>query len=236
LLQHLIQYSAQAKREQNTATAISQRATAQAIQQQATLAAQAHVKTVAGITTAIGAGKVLYSNGLQAPEYGWLNDGYQCFFTAAGYHVTTAAHSVAWCYYSKSSFANVVVTAEMRLLRGDIEGIVFRLHPGSREFYVLEINNQGEYRFVRAEGSDPYLWLTLIDWTSSNAILSGYGNINTILVVTVGNQITIYINKQLIMSGFTDNAYQSGFIGFLVGGDSRGGTEAVFSNVWVFQK
>ena len=32
------------------------------------------------------------------------------------------------------------------------------------------------------------------------------------------------------------SSYASGLIGFLVGGDSAGGTEAVFSNVWVFQK
>jgi serine/threonine protein kinase len=236
LLQHLIQHPSQTKREQNTATTISQQATARALQQQATLAAQAHVKTTAGITTAIGAGKVLYSNNLLTPEYGWLNDGYQCFFTPAGYHVTAAAHSAAWCYYNQSFFSNVVITADMRLLRGDIYGIVFRLHPETRAFYVLEINSQGEYRFVRAQGNNPYLWLTLIDWTPSNAILSKYGNINTILVVTTGSRVTVYINKQLVMPGFSDATYQSGFIGFLVGGDSQGGTEAVFSNIAVFQK
>jgi predicted Ser/Thr protein kinase len=236
LLQHIIQHPLQTKRGQNTQTPlIMQKATAQA-HQQATLAAQAHVKAAAGITAALGVGKVLYSNNLLTPAYGWLNDGYQCFFTPTGYHVTTSAHSASWCYYNQNLFSNVVITAEMRLLRGDIYGIVFRLSPGSKAFYVLEINSQGEYRFVRAQSDNPYRWLTLIDWTHTNALLSGYGHTNTILVVATGNQTTIYINRQLIISEFLDSAYLSGFIGFLVESDNQGSTEAVFSNVWVFQK
>ena len=123
--------------------------------------------------------------------------------------------------------------------RGDTYGLVFCLSPKSRQFYVLEINNQGEYRFVRASGNNPLNWLTLIDWTPSNAILKGYNQINTFLIVATGSHFSFYINKQLIVSGYSDtsgSAYTSGLIGFLVGGDSAGGTEAVFSNVWVFQK
>lgn len=237
LLQHIIQHSL-TKRGQNTPTSlIMQKATAQ-VHQQATLAAQAHVKAAAGITAAIGAGKVLYSNDLLNSAYGWLNDGYQCFFTSTGYHVITSAHSASWCYYNQNLFSNAVITAEMRLLHGDIYGIVFRLNPGSKAFYVLEINIQGEYRFVRAQGNNPYRWLTLIDWTHSDAILSGYERTNMILVVAMGNQATIYINKQLVIPGFldSDSPYLSGFIGFLVEGDNQGSTEAVFSNIWVFQK
>jgi serine/threonine protein kinase len=236
LLQHITQHPAPTKREQMTPkTLIAQKATTQA-QQQATLAAQAHVKATAGIAAGIETGKVLYSNDLLTPGYGWLNDGYQCFFTPTGYHVTTPAHSAAWCYYNQSLFSNVVIAAEMRLLRGDIYGIVFRLRPGTKAFYVLELNSQGEYRFVRAQGNDPDRWLTLIDWTYNNAILSGYEHVNSILVVATGSHITLYINKQLVIPEFLDSAYVSGFIGFIVGGDSQGGTEAVFSNVWIFQK
>ncbi|MBA2682038.1 MAG: hypothetical protein H0U76_27030, partial [Ktedonobacteraceae bacterium] len=103
-------------------------------------------------------------------------------------------------------------------------------------FYVLEINNTGEYRFVLATGHHPQKWLTLIDWTRSNAIVSGYGSSNTVLVMAKGPNFRFYINQQLIKAGFTDTTYVSGLIGFLVGGDTRGGTEAVFNNLWVFQK
>ena len=130
----------------------------------------------------------------------------------------------------------MVITAQAQLLHGDIYGLVFRLNPAEREFYVLEINSRGEYRFIRAIGNDPLNWLTLIDWTPSSAIQSGYGATNTFLVVAAGSQFRFYMNKQLIVTTFSDSAYTSGMIGFLVGGDSSGGTEAVFSNVWVFQK
>ncbi|HJT59928.1 MAG TPA: protein kinase, partial [Ktedonobacteraceae bacterium] len=215
-----------------TATAIAQ--------VQATLAAQARAQATAGITSAIGAGNILYADAMTTPGNGWVNDGSQCFFSPQGYHVQTrAAHEAAWCYSSIQSFSDVVITAQAQLVRGDTYGLVFRLSPRSRQFYVLEINNSGEYRFVRASGNNPLNWLTLIDWTPSNAIVKGYNQVNTFLIVGNGSQFSFYINKQLIVSSYSDtsgSAYTSGLIGFLVGSDSTGGTEAIFNNVWVFQK
>jgi serine/threonine protein kinase len=213
-------------------------ATAQAqATQQAALAAQARAQATAGITTSIGAGPVLYSDDLTTPGGGWIDDGSQCYFSPEGYHVRTSLpREVAWCYSSQQQYTNVVITAQARLLYGDIYGLVFRLSPTSRQFYVLEINSHAQYRFVRATGDDPLNWLTLIDWTPSSAISIGYNATNTFLIVASGPQFRFYINRQLIVTTYTDTAYSTGVIGFLVGGDTRGGTEAVFSNVWVFQK
>lgn len=229
------------KARQSTQTLLRERwATATAdtqVRVQATLAAQARAQATAGITSAIGAGNVLYANAMHNPGGGWINDGSQCSFSPQGYHVySPLAHAAAWCYSSLPLSPNMVITAQAQLLHGDIYGLIFRLSPSSKSFYVLEINSQGEYRFVRAQGSNPLNWLTLIDWTHSSAILGGYGQINTFLIVANGRQFRFYMNKQLIVSSFSDTSYPSGFIGFLVGGDSGGGTEAVFSNIWVFQK
>ena len=214
-----------------TATAIAQ------AQVQATLAAQARAQATAGITSSIGAGKVLYSYDMLSSGGGWIDDGSQCYFSPEGYHVRTySAHTVAWCYSSQQQYADAVITAQAQLLRGDVYGLIFRLSPQSRAFYVLELNKQGQYRFIRALGNNPLNWVTLIDWTPSNAILSGYGQTNAFLVVATGSNFRLYINKQLILTNYTDTNYSNGLIGFLVGGDSPGGTEAVFSNVWVFQK
>ena len=213
-------------------------ATAQAQStQQAALAAQARAQATAGITTSIGAGQVLYADDLTTPGGGWIDDGSQCYFSPEGYHVRTSIpREVAWCYSSQQQFSNVVITAQARLLHGDIYGLVFRLSPTTRQFYVLELNHQGQYRFVRATGSNPLNWLTLIDWTPSSAISSGYNTTNTFLIIASGPQFRFYINRQLVITTYTDTAYSNGLIGFLVGGDTKGGTEAVFSNVWVFQK
>lgn len=213
-------------------------ATAQALgTQQAALAAQARAQATAGITTSIGAGQVLYSDDMTTPGGGWIDDGSQCYFSPEGYHVSTSIpREVAWCYSSQQQYTNVVITAQARLLHGDIYGLIFRLSPSARQFYVLEINHQGQYRFVRATGDNPFNWLTLIDWTPSSAISSGYNTTNTFLVIASGPQFRFYINRQLIVTTYTDTAFTTGLIGFLVGGDTQGGTEAVFSNVWVFQK
>jgi eukaryotic-like serine/threonine-protein kinase len=203
---------------------------------QATLAAQAHVQSSAGITAAIGAGKVLYASDLTSPEVGWLNDGYQCAFASHGYHVFTPAHGAAWCYFNQRSFSTTVMTVQATLLRGDVYGLIFRLNPFSKSFYVLELNSRGEFRFVRAHGRNPLNWLTLIDWTRSDAIHKGYGIPNVLLVVANQDHFSFYINRQLVISMFQDDLYATGFIGFLVAGDNLWGTRAVFNNVWIFQK
>ena len=232
------------KQKPSLATSTSQRTTTvpvkSTVDTQATLAAQARVRATAGITTSLDAGTVLYGDDMTARGGGWIDDGVQCFFSPLGYHVyafsTQTQHTVAWCYSNQGYFSNVVITAQAQLLRGDIYGIVFRLRPDSKNFYVLEISSQGYYRFVRAVGNNPLNWLVLIDWTYSPAIISGYGQTNTFLIVAAGNSFRFYMNKQLLVATFTDDAYAAGLIGFLVGGDSVGATEAVFSNVWVFQK
>jgi serine/threonine protein kinase len=214
-----------------TATALSQ------AQAEATLAAQARVAATAGVSGSIGAGKVLYTDPLTSQGGGWLDDGSQCFFRAQGYHVQTArAHEFAWCYSGRQAFSNVVISAQARLTRGEVYGLVFRLSPGTQRFYALEINAEGAYRFVLATGSNPASWITLIDWTRSPAIQPGYNRTNTLLVVAAGSNFRFYINKQLMTTSYTNSAYASGLVGFLVGGDTAGGTEAVFSNIFVFQK
>ena len=211
-------------------------ATTQA-QVQATQAARSRAQATAGITSSVGAGNVLYSFDLKSPGGGWTNYGSQCFFSSQGYHVqTNGPHEAAWCFSSKQHFADAVITVQAQLLRGGFYGLIFRLEPNAPSLYVLEINNQGSYRFVRASGNNPQGWLTLIDWTSSSAILPGYGSTNTLMILAQGSSFRFYINRQLVMTSFTDSAYSAGLIGCLVGGDNTGGSEAIFSNVWVFQK
>lgn len=203
---------------------------------QATLAARARVQATAGITSEIGAGPILYTHDLTSPGGGWLNDGQQCYFTPQGYHVYAASRALAWCYTNAPSFTNMAITVQARLSRGTIYGLIFRLQPESQSFYVLELNNTGSYRFVRAQGSDPATWLPLIDWTHSGAIINGYGQLNTLLAIMQGTQFTFYINKQLIFSNVVDNAYTSGMVGFLTGSDQESDSEAVFRNLWIFEK
>jgi hypothetical protein len=222
-----------------SSTQIAQRqatATGQ-VQAQATLAAQARAQTTADITPPINYGKILYHNAMTSPGGGWIDDGRQCAFSRQGYAVSTyTPHTVAWCYSNQQHFSDAIITVQACLIRGDFYGIVFRLQPGNDAFYVLELNSTGQYRFQRAEGNNPNYWLTLIDWTPSGAIATSYGQRNSIIVIANGTNFRFYINQHLIISTFSDNAYATGLIGLLVGGDSIKGTEALFSNVIVFQK
>lgn len=214
-----------------TATALSE------AQAEATLAAQSRVEATVGVDGSIGGGKILYANALTSRGGGWVDDGSQCFFSPQGYHVrTSVAHEFAWCYSNQQAFSNAVISTQAQLTRGEVYGLVFRLSPNSQQFYTLEINSQGEYRFVLATGSNPDVWITLIDWTHSSAIQTGYNQTNTLLVIASGPTFRFYINKQLIMTNYTNAVYASGLVGFLVGGDTPNGAEAVFKNILVFQK
>jgi serine/threonine protein kinase len=239
------QRKAQSLDAQQSVSGLTATSIVQAQQVQATLAAQSRVQATAGITSSLGAGTILYEDTLtsrngDAPNStsgGWVDDGSQCSFRSGSYHVQTyTAHTAAWCYSNQQQFSNAVITAQAQLVRGDTYGLIFRLNPVSRDFYVFEINSKGEYRFVRASGPDPSQWLTLIDWTRSNAILSGYGKTNTFLILASGYQFRFYMNQQLIITNFTDTTYTSGLIGLFVGGDSPGGTEAAFNNIYIFEK
>lgn len=204
---------------------------------EATRAAQARAQAMAGITPAIGAGKILYYDDMTKNNSGWINDGKQCHFSPQGYHVSTSSsYTAAWCYSDQRRFSDAVISIQAQLLRGDFYGLIFRLNPYTKSFYVLEVNSLGQYRFQRAHGRDPSKWLTLIDWTYSNTPSSGYKKTNTLLVMATGEHFRFYINQQLIISTFTDTAYTTGLIGLLVGGDSSSGTEAVFRNIGVFQQ
>ena len=217
-----------------------QRATATALVQanlQATLAAGARVQATAGITSAIGAGNMLYYDDMISAGGGWINDGLQCYFSPQGYHVfSRIPRSAAWCYTNLQQFSDAIITVQARLIRGDIYGLIFRLNPYSKAFYALEMNSQGQYRFQRALSGNTSRWLTIIDWTPSSAIHSGYGQQNTLLIIAAGRHFRFYINQQLLDVTISDPMYTTGLIGLLVGGDSRYGSEAIFTHVAVFEK
>nr|BBH95863.1 hypothetical protein KTA_40620 [Thermogemmatispora argillosa] len=202
----------------------------------ATQLARSRAQATAGISSSVGAGNLLYQYDLRSPGGGWASSGSQCFFSAQGYHVQTLGpHEAAWCFSSQEHMTDAVIKVQARLLRGDFCGLVFRLDPATPSFYVFEINSQGQYRFVRATGTNPQAWLTLIDWTHSNAIQTGYNAPNMLMVLAHGSAFRFYINNQLVINSFSDSAYSEGLIGLLVGGDSNNGSEAVFSDIWVFE-
>jgi Serine/threonine protein kinase len=204
---------------------------------QATLAAQAREQATSGITAAIGAGNILYADTMTQRNSGWLNDGRQCYFTTQGYHVRTSlTHAVAWCYSNQQRYTNNIFSVQTQLLHGGFCALIFRLNPYYKTFYALELDGYGNYRFQRAHGNDPSRWLTLIDWTQTSALQSGYRAANALLVITDGPHFRFYFNRQLVLSTYTDQIYSTGLVGLLVGGDSSEGTEAIFKNLVIFQK
>ncbi len=202
---------------------------------QATVASQARTLAPSGFTQGLDTGHLLYANELLSAGEGWINDGEQCYFGPDGYHVQIHTQfEAAWCYNGQQQFSNFKVLAQARIMRGDICGVVLRLSPGSSTFYVLEINQKGEYRFVKAITNNPQNWVPLIDWKHSNALVTGYQQTNTFFIQAQDFHYSFYINGKFI-NDFADISYSAGYIGFFVGGDSPGGTSAIFRNLSVYQ-
>jgi hypothetical protein len=88
-------------------------------------------------------------------------------------------------------------------------GVAFRLSD-SNNFYYFGVSDVGQYYVGKQVNSE---WTTLIDWTDSSSINSG--QVNTLKVVAVGNQFTLYINGDLI-DFTTDDAFSSGLCGLSI--------------------
>jgi hypothetical protein len=210
-------------------------------QQQATLVAQSQAIAPSDIASSITSGKLLYASNLITSQAGWMRDTTQCHFVSMGYVVqTTYAHQAGWCFLNTRIFTNVVLVAQTSVLHGDIAGITFRLNNNIPSFYVFEVNTQGAYRFIRAQGNNPANWTTLIDWTDTSSLHTGYGVPNTVFISMEGSQYKFYANKQLI-GAYNDtllpstNLFGSGSIGFLSAGDTPQGTQSLFSNLQLYQ-
>jgi len=80
---------------------------------------------------------------------------------------------------------------------------------GSENGYLLSINTIGSYSAWRQDAGNP---TTIIPWTSSSALNTGYDVPNIASIVAEGNIFKIYFNGYLV-DQFTDNTYTSGKAG-----------------------
>jgi len=108
-------------------------------------------------------------------------------------------------------------------------GLVFR-RSAPYNFYAFEVATDGKFRLVRADQSDIFNWITLVDWTSSRVLLPV--GINRLKVVASGDLISLYANGQFLTS-VQDNTYLSGWIGLHIGNYGGVGDNAdyIFDNV-----
>ncbi|GHO50217.1 hypothetical protein [Ktedonospora formicarum] len=111
-----------------------------------------------------------------------------------------------------TSFNDFAFEVKMSITTGDVGGVIFR--TDGNYGYVLTIDTHGFSRLtLYATGSTQpkTLWEGKV-----SALKQGYGQVNTVGIVTQGSTISWYINSQRINS-VSNSTFTSGGVGMIGG-------------------
>ncbi len=157
-----------------------------------------------------------------------------CAFIGGAYDVIdpTQDNEGKGCLASPN-FSNFVYQVQMRIVKGDGGGILFR-DDGNGNGYYFFIGQNGTYEFGIYKGACNNCTFSTTDrhTGASPAINKGLNQSNLVAIVASGSTIDLYVNNQKIGSG-SDSTYGSGQIGVLAA-DLNGPTEVVFTNAKVW--
>lgn len=186
---------------------------------QATATAQANVTQTANAqaTAAVEnpythSGTLAFSNPLTANNgvQSW-DENSNCVFTAGSYEaIAPDARYSDYCTANKTDFSNFAYEVQMKVVKGDAGGILFRvINTSPNQYYEFYIGQDSSYALEMVNG-DKYT--SLLTANSSAAIHTGLNQTNLVGVVAQGSKITIYVNHQSPGSAI-DNTYTHGQLG-----------------------
>lgn len=218
-----------------TATAIAN------VNAHATATAQVYASATAVASTYPFSNNLVLSDPLVDNSKGvnWDNNqGNGCFFSGSAYHVTDSqTNTYNTCAASKTDYSDFTVQVEMVIKQGGANaggGLIFRADNANSKYYRLYIDQQGNYGLlvsVDTTGTNGNA-RSLKEGTASQ-FSTGLGQTNTISIVARGDQISFYINQQLVTT-IADSTYSHGQIG--VTADTLSGkTEVVYNNLKVWK-
>ena len=141
------------------------------------------------------AGELLYEDGFASLDPGWgpLRDAVS---VEDGRLVLKPAPNTSQTILNQSQrFGDSEITVDITMTAGDptVAGGLIFWAADSDNFYCFCINSIGYYKVNRYVDSKR---LDQLDWTPSEAINKGFGQVNSVRVVTAGQQATLYINDQ----------------------------------------
>jgi hypothetical protein len=179
----------------------------------------------------------------------WNNDQTSgCFFSGSAYHVVDGqAGTYNTCVATGTNYKDFTLQVQMVIKSGDSGigsgltggGLIFRADEANSKYYRLSINQQGDYDVlvtINGTGANAHS----LDSGRAEQFATGLGQTNTIAVVVRGDQITFYVNNQLVTpQPITDTTYTHGQIGFIADGPllpfNTSTTEVVYTNLKVWQ-
>ncbi len=148
-----------------------------------------------------------------------------CEFTGGTYQVSISQGNYQYCTPSTTDLSNFIYEVQMRIIKGDCGGIIFRADSTISNFYYFQVCQDGSYSLF----TNLFKKLTS---NSSPAIHTGLNQSNTIAVAANGSTLDLYVNQQKIDS-VNDSTYSQGQVGVIAEAYSNQ-TEVVFSNARVW--
>lgn len=176
------------------------------------------------------------TNASHVSQYGWDNDGTNCFFANGSYHaVSNQANYYYTCGAGRTSLTNFTFQVQMTIKQGGNGaqgGLIFRGIENNSRYYILFVDTQGNFALdisVNSKGANDR---TLQQGLLAN-FLTGFNRVNTLGIVANGSQISLYVNgkKEFQVS---DTTYTTGQVGFLASYGSSN-TDVIYNNVKVWQ-
>ncbi|MFL5660957.1 MAG: hypothetical protein ACJ8BW_06355 [Ktedonobacteraceae bacterium] len=161
---------------------------------------------------------------------GTWHQGDSCSFNDGAYRIISIEQEYySWCIAEAPVFSNFVYQVQMRILRGDGGGLVFRARAKSGDYYYFGIGQNGMYSLYRFSSKEDRQELQS---GSSSSIKTGLSRVNLLSVIARGAQIAIFVNKQPIAE-INDSAYQMGQIG-LAADEDNNTTDVAYTNAQVW--
>jgi eukaryotic-like serine/threonine-protein kinase len=143
-------------------------------------------------------------------EEGTFNDGGACRFAGGAYQATIATlNFFQTCAATATDFGNFAFQVQMKIIKGDCGGVVFRADYLNSKFYYFNVCQDGSYNLYSYVNNSQSHTLTQ---GNSPAVTNGLNQLNLITVVAKGHTIVLYINKQLVDS-VNDSTYSHGQVG-----------------------
>jgi hypothetical protein len=168
--------------------------------------------------------------------YSWTdgnnNYGGACAFTGGAYHVSQSNTQYFNYCAASSNFNNFVFEVQMKIIKGDAGGVIFRADTSSNKFYAFYVGQDGTYQLFLCAGKD---CTNSLLYSTTTVSKHGLNQTNLIAVIAQGSTIGLYVNHQLI-DHVNDSTYSSGQIGLIALPYSSGNpTEVVYNNakVWI---
>jgi hypothetical protein len=135
------------------------------------------------------------------------------------------------CNAYSSDFRNFAYQVQMKIIKGDAGGVIFRSNATNNSAYVFYVDQDGSYEFFVCPPKSTKCNSALLSSTNV-AINQGLNQTNVVTVVVKGKTFTLYVNQQEI-DRVTDNTFSHGQIG-VIAYDINNPTEVVYTNAKVW--